>query len=74
MLQRCARLGGVWDDSLAHDPAGGAGSCISQAEANQKLTSAAGQQDLEEITVFLSSDGQLQRFTAPGSLPPAHIQ
>lgn len=70
--QRCARLGGVWDDSLSHTPTGGAGSCISRAEADQKSRSS--ESSLEEITVQLSSDGNLAAFSAPGSKASTSIQ
>ncbi|KAK9840401.1 hypothetical protein WJX74_009271 [Apatococcus lobatus] len=72
--QRCARLGGVWDDSLSHSPAGGAGSCISRADADQRLGLPDAKQTLEEIKVHLSSDGNLSAFAAQGATAPSSIQ
>ncbi len=58
-LQRCARIGGVWDDS--NNVWEGGGSCISQQEAAQKLLdNTAG---LDQILVQLSSDGGLASFS-----------
>lgn len=62
--QRCARMGGVWDDSgsaLAH----GGGKCITEAQAQQRYDAAAGGIEME--TVQLSHDGGLAGFGELGA-------
>ena len=64
-VQRCAREGGVWDESqLAPDaPLGGV--CISAQQAQQLLRSHL--RSLQELNITLSSDGALDAFA--GGLP-----
>ena len=59
--QRCARLGGVWDDTWAATVERG-GACLSAQEAEHRL--AAGGADLEAVEVELSSDGKPDKFPA----------
>lgn len=57
--QRCARVGGVWDDS--NNVWEGGGSCITQQETAQKLLdNPAG---LEQTSIQLSNDGRLASFS-----------
>ena len=62
--QRCARMGGVWDDSgSAVGHAGG--ECITEAQAQQRYDAAAGAIEME--TVQLSHDGGLAGFGELGA-------
>ena len=69
--QRCARLGGVWDDTWAATVERG-GACLSAQEAEHRL--AAGGADLEAVEVELSSDGNLTNFQPGGRAAPASIR
>lgn len=63
--QRCARIGGVWND--ANNVWEGGGSCITQQEAAQKLLD--DPSGLEQISIALSNDGNLASFTGASSVP-----
>ena len=69
--QRCARDGGVWDDTWAATVERG-GACIAAEEAAQRL--AAGGADLEAVDVKLSSDGWLSGFLPEGLVAPDTIR
>jgi len=70
--QRCARAGGVWDDTWAATAERG-GACVSAQEAARRL--AAGGAELEAVDVALSSDGNLSAFLpAGGGAVPASIR
>jgi len=70
--QRCARAGGVWDDTWAATAERG-GACVSAQEAARRL--AAGGAELEAVDVALSSDGNLSAFLpAGGGAAPASIR
>jgi hypothetical protein len=70
--QRCARAGGVWDDTWAATAERG-GACVSAQEAARRL--AAGGAELEAVDVALSSDGNLSAFLpAGGGDAPASIR
>ncbi|KAK9811560.1 hypothetical protein WJX72_005917 [[Myrmecia] bisecta] len=60
--QRCARTGGVWDDSEAATYLAVGGQCLSREQADERMR--AGQGRLEEVTVQLSTDGALEAFNA----------
>ena len=70
--QRCARMGGVWDDSgsaLAHS----GGECVTEAQAQQRYDGAAGAIAMD--VVQLSHDGGLAGFGelgAQSSIRQAH--
>ena len=69
--QRCARDGGVWDDTWAATVERG-GACIPAEEAARRL--AAGGADLEAVDVRLSSDGRLSDFLPEGLNAPDTIR
>ena len=69
--QRCARDGGVWDDTWAATVERG-GACITAEEAARRL--AAGRADLEAVDVNLSSDGRLSDFLPKGLTAPDTIR
>lgn len=64
-IQRCAREGGVWDESRLAPGAPIGGLCISAQEAQQFMASHS--RFLQELHVTLSSDGHLDAFE--GGLP-----
>lgn len=68
--QRCARTGGVWDDSdnLVHS----GGTCIAPSEASRKVREAFG--GIVEVNVQLSHDGRLSSFMPDGQQAPETIK
>ena len=62
--QRCARMGGVWDDSRSALQRSG-GECITEAQAQQRYDAAAGA--IEMDVVQLSHDGGLAGFGELGA-------
>lgn len=56
-MQRCARLGGVWDDSVAAEMLGAGGRCITPEAAHTKTQQH--REAFEVISMPLSSDGNL---------------
>ena len=68
--QRCARLGGVWDDTLTHALDSPGGSCITPEDAEERLT----QGDRELLEVELSNDGVLAEFLGDGEQLTAQIR
>ena len=67
MSQRCAREGGVWDDSDM-TPTGVGGRCLNPWQASKRLKDGRG--TLQEVVVPLSHDTHLSG--EPGSLAAVH--
>ena len=63
--QRCARQGGVWDESYVASSTPMAGACISKGQA--QVLVASHPTLIESLEVTLSSDGALNAFE--GGLP-----
>ncbi len=55
--QRCARLGGVWDDSVASEMSGAGGKCLTKEGAHKKVQAFPDAYDV--VVLPLSSDGNL---------------
>ena len=62
--QRCARMGGVWDDSASVLGSNG-GECVTEAQAQLRYDAAVGALELD--VVQLSNDGGLVGFGERGA-------